>query len=261
MTSEESFGGLPVRHGISGAAPRTFNLRRSLGRLRTFIEVRSAIATHRTDWLLRLRFNRWARQGRGESMEQHHAPIAATIWERMQLCSHDRVLELGCGEGWACRLMANRAPSDCSFVGLDISGEMIRRAREKSHAFPNVSFHCGSARQIPSPDNYFTKVVSIEAFYYFERQDQVLRELFRVMRPAGQLYLLLCLFREDPKPKAWFEDVALPVHNRGISEYEDMLARAGWVDVHSQVFDFRTQNSARRDAHDRPLLLSARKPL
>lgn len=250
-----------MQGGVSGAASRPFNLRRSLGRLRTFIEVRSALATRRTDWLLRLRFNRWARQGRGESMEQHHGRIAETIWERMELCSKDRVLELGCGEGWACRLMANRAPSDCSFVGLDISREMIRRAWEKSRDFPNVSFHCGSAHRIPVPGNYFNKVVSIEAFYYFEHQDQVLRELFRVIQPGGQLYLLLCLFREDPKPKTWFDDVALPVHNRAISEYEEMLLRTGWVDVNSQVFDFGTQNSAQRDAHDRPLLLSARKPL
>jgi hypothetical protein len=68
------------------------------------------------------------------------------------------------------------------------------------------------------------------------------------------------LFQEDPQPKAWFDDVALPVHNRSISEYEDMLSRTGWIDVVSEVFDFRTEKSAKRDAHDRPLLIMARKP-
>ena len=236
---------------------RMFNIRRSLGRLRSFVEIRLALATHGTDWLLQRRFNRWAKHGRGESMEQHHARIAETIWERMELSSTDRILDLGCGEGWACRLVARRVPQGCLVVGLDISDEMIRRAREKSHSLPNVSYHCGQAHCIPRRANYFSKIISIESFYYFERQDQVLRELLRVMQPGGQLYLLLCLFQDDPQPKTWFDDVALPVHNRSICEYEDMLRRTGWTNVVSQVFDFRM---GKRDAHDRPLLLTAKKP-
>ena len=239
---------------------RPFSLRRSLGRLRTFVEIRWAQATFGTDWLLQRRFNRWARRGRGESMERHHARIAETIWERMELSSSDRILDLGCGEGWACRLMARRAPGGCLIAGLDISDEMIRRAREKSHSLSNVSYHCGQAHCIPRRENYFSKIISIESFYYFERQDQVLRELFRVMQPGGQIYLLLCLFQEDPQPKTWFDDVALPVHNRSISEYEDMMRRTGWIDVVAEVFDFRTDNTGKRDAHDRPLLIMARKP-
>lgn len=242
----------------SPVGSRPFSLHRSLGAVRAFIEIRWALATHGTDALLRRRFNRWARQGRGQSMEQHHTAIAETIWEKMELCAEDRILELGCGEGWACRLMAHRAPR-CSVVGIDISDEMIRRAREKSHSVPNVSYHCCQAHHIPSPDKYFKKAISIEAFYYFERQEQVLRELSRVMEPGGQLYLLMCLYQEDPKTKGWYEDIRVPVHNRSISEYEDMLQREGWTDVRSRVFEFRTDPSGKRDEHDRPLLVTARK--
>ncbi len=237
---------------------RPFNLRRSLGNLAKSIELRWALATDDTDSLLRRRFNRWARQGRGESMEQHHTPIAEAMWDRMELGPEDRILELGCGEGWACRLMAHRAGPGCSVVGIDISDEMIGRARDKSRSQANVSFHCGSAEKIPCADGYFTKVVSIEAFYYFERQDEVLRELRRVVKPGGQIYLLMCLYRDDPKGESWFEDVGLPVHNRSVSEYEAMLKQAGWVGIDAEVFEFST--GGKRDAHDRPLLVTARKP-
>jgi|SRR5579859_1107300 len=241
-------------------ASRPFNLRRALGTLAKSIELRWALATHDTDSLLRRRFNRWARQGRGESMEQHHAPMAEAMCARMELGAKDRILELGCGEGWACRLMADRAGPASSVVGIDISNEMICRAWEKSRSFPNLTYHCGSAEQIPGRDDYFTKVVSIEAFYYFERQEQVLRELRRVVKPGGQLYLLMCLYRDDPQTKSWFEDVGLPVHNRSRTEYEDMLRRAGWVDVNSEVIEFRTDPFGKRDAHDRALLVAAMKP-
>src|SRR5579875_796432 len=236
-------------------------LRSGLRQLHSGMELRWALATHQTDWLLRRRFNRWARDGRGESMERHHSRIAGTIWERMELHSTVRVLDIGCGQGWALRLIARRAPEECVLVGLDISDEMIRLARESSHSYSNMRFHCGQAQNIPEPDSYFTKIISIEAFYYFERPEDVLRELFRVAQPGGELYLLICFFQEDPKPEAWFKDIRLPVHNRAIPEYENMLRRSGWTRIVSEVFDFRAEISGEQDeAHERPLLLMAMKP-
>lgn len=235
-------------------------IRRLLRKLWCYGEMRWASATHGTDSLLRRRFNRWAKQGRGESMERDHAPIAGTIWERMELLAEDRILDLGCGEGWACRLLAQRAPQGCLIMGVDISDEMIRLGREKSRTFSNVSYHCGQAEEIPIRNDYFTKIVSIEAFYYFQRQDEVLRELFRIMQPGGQLYLLLCLFEDDPKDRKWFDDVGLPVHSRAIHEYKSMLEQGGWSDVDCRVFNFRSSVFSRPDSHDCPLLITARKP-
>lgn len=235
-------------------------VRRSLGRLRSYVEIQWALVTHRTDRLLRRGFNRWARHGRGESMERDHARIAETIWQRMQLSASDRILDLGCGQGWACRRLAERAPEGCVIMGVDISDEMIRRAREKSRAFANVTYHCGKADQIPKVSGYFTKIMSIEAFYYFERQDEVLRELLRVMQPGGQLYLLLCLFEDDLKSPKWVKDIGLPVQNRTPREYEDMLQGEGWISVDCRVFDFRPNPGMQPDAHDRALLITAQKP-
>ena len=187
--------------------------------------------------------------------------MAETIWERTELSAADRILDLGCGEGWACRILAGRAPQGCLIMGLDISDEMIHLAREKSRAFSSVSFHCGPAEEIPTPGDYFTKIVSIEAFYYFQRQDEVLQELFRVMQPGGKLYLLVCLFEDDPMHQSWRANIGLPVNNRTVHEYKNMLERGGWIDVDCGVFNFRSNPSAQPDPHDSPLLITARKPL
>jgi arsenite methyltransferase len=247
--------GNPAERGAKGWLMR---VRRPLRTLWCYVEMRWALATHGTDRLLRRRFNRWARLGRGETMARNHARIAETIWERMELSAADRILDLGCGEGWACRLLAQRAPQECLIMGVDISDQMIRLAREKSRAFSNVSYRCGQAEQIPTPSDYFTKIVSIEAFYYFEQQDEVLRELFRIMRPGGQLYLLLCLFEGDQNRK-WLEDASLPVHNLAVHEYKHMLQRNGWIGVDCRVFNFKSNPSAQPDYHDCPLLITARK--
>ena len=79
-------------------------------------------------------------------------------------------------------------PAGCGqVVGLDISDEMIARARETSRDFENLLFVWGSAEQIPWEENYFDKALSIEAFYYFPDQERVLSELLRVMAPNAEV--------------------------------------------------------------------------
>src|SRR5437773_12334377 len=91
---------------------------------------------------LQQEFNRWAAEGRGEEMERHHLPITAPVLELMQLQPADRVLDLGCGAGWATRLLAARVPQGKA-TGVDISDELIRRARQQSADFSNIDFAFG----------------------------------------------------------------------------------------------------------------------
>src|SRR5690349_9581380 len=94
------------------------------------------------DDLLRQEFNRWAEAGRGEEMERHHLDITEKTIRMMELGPGQRVLDLGCGAGWAtrilARLVAGGTDSFGQVVGLDISDEMIRRARAASRDFENV---------------------------------------------------------------------------------------------------------------------------
>ena len=50
---------------------------------------------------LRLEFNDWARAGKGESMERGHRPVGEQAIDRMQIPPDARVLDVGCGSGWA----------------------------------------------------------------------------------------------------------------------------------------------------------------
>ncbi len=92
------------------------------------------------DEKLQREFNRWAQEGEGEKMEHHHLNITEKTIRLMDLRTGERVLDLGCGSGWATRLLA-RLVSDGpegfgQVVGLDVSDEMIRQAR--GGAFPRA---------------------------------------------------------------------------------------------------------------------------
>src|SRR6266852_1237549 len=55
------------------------------------------------DIRLRRELNRWAENELGESMGLDHLWLAERIIPKMNLSSGDRMLDLGCGDGWACR--------------------------------------------------------------------------------------------------------------------------------------------------------------
>ncbi len=126
------------------------------------------------DERLRQEFNQWAEQGRGEEMESHHISITQQTLALMELKPGDRVLDLGCGAGWASRLMADAVANGDKpgqVIGLDVSDEMIRRARAASTTYDNLMFVVGSAQQIPWEENFFDKVLSVESFYYYADQE------------------------------------------------------------------------------------------
>jgi ubiquinone/menaquinone biosynthesis C-methylase UbiE len=185
--------------------------------------------------LLQQEFNRWADNGEGAKMERHHFDITEKTIRLMDLRPEERILDLGCGSGWATRLlarMAGKAPPDSSqVVGVDISDEMIRQARDDSKEFDKVTFVVGSAAQIPWEENYFDKVLSVESFYYYSDQDRALDELFRVMAPQGRLFILINLYQDNPYSLQWVPKLKVPVHIRSAAEYVEVLKKHAFENV------------------------------
>jgi arsenite methyltransferase len=195
-----------------------------------------------SDERLRQEFNRWADGGEGAKMERHHLDITGKAIRRMDLRPGQRILDLGCGSGWATRLLA-RAIYDATrgsgqVVGIDISDEMIRQARDESKDLGNVSFVVGSAANLPWEAGFFDKVLSVESFYYYPDQDLSLDELFRVMAPQGRLFILINLYKDNPYSLQWVPKLKVPVHIRSAQEYTELLEKHGFENVeYAQIPD------------------------
>lgn len=221
----------------------------------------SRIRREPLDSRLRLFFDFWAENHKGERMERDHLSLTAKTIERMGLSPGDRVLDLGCGEGLASRLISARL-TGCPHrvLGIDISDEMLRRARAKSNHLPQVDFISGSAEHIPCQDGVFTKVLSVEAFYYFGNQERVLEELCRVLVPLGWLFLVICHYADYAQSINIKNKVQVPVHIRSATEYKAMMQQRGWEQIEAEELILQPQMGSQHRGHDRALLLIAQRP-
>ena len=187
---------------------------------------------------LQQEFNRWAEKGEGEKMQQHHLDITEKTIRLMDLRPGERVLDLGCGSGWATRMLARlvaEGPEGFGqVVGIDISDEMIRQARTESKNFENILYVWGSAQQIPWEENFFDKMLSVESFYYYPDQDRALAELFRVMAPRGRMFILINLYSNNPYSLQWVDKLKVPVHVRSSAEYIELLKKHAFENVEAR---------------------------
>jgi ubiquinone/menaquinone biosynthesis C-methylase UbiE len=113
--------------------------------------------------------------------------IEATVREtlaRLSLRPEERLLDVGCGTGALLQALAARHPA-VRLCGIDPVPEMLAEARRKLP--PEVELREGWAEQLPFENGRFDVVVSCNVFHYVRQPVAALREMGRVLAPAGRL--------------------------------------------------------------------------
>ena len=189
------------------------------------------------DERLRLEFNEWARAGRGEGMEKGHRPVGQQAIELMRVPADARVLDVGCGSGWATRLLAESAVNG-RVTGIDISDEMIAMARETSRSFGKVEFQVASAENLPFANGEFTHAFSMESLYYYANIPAALKEIHRVLQPGGLFVTVIDLYEENKPSHQWVDQLKVPVQLLSVSAYSSLFSAAGFTNIRDQrLFD------------------------
>jgi ubiquinone/menaquinone biosynthesis C-methylase UbiE len=163
-------------------------------------------------------------------MERVHRPVGEQAITRMRVGRKARVLDLGCGSGWATRLLAEQAPEG-SVIGIDIADEMVLTARDASAGFRNVEFRIASAEKLPYEDRYFSHAFSMESLYYYEDMERALHEVHRVLEPNGLFVTVVDLYEENEPSRLWINQLKVPVHFLSIAQYRALFEQAGFVNI------------------------------
>ena len=146
----------------------------------------------------------------------------------------ETVVDLGAGAGFDCFLAAERVGSTGRVVGVDMTPEMVERARAnqaKSDA-DNVEFRLGEIEALPVGDGVADAVISNCVLNLSADRPRVLAEALRVLKPGGRLMISdLVSEMEAPAFVASSKDSLVGCLPVLVSEYERELAAAGFAEI------------------------------
>lgn len=99
------------------------------------------------------------------------------------------VLDVGSGAGIDTFLAARKVAPTGRVIGLDMTPEMLERARanQKALGLTNVEFREGVMENIPLPESSVDVVISNGVINLSTEKGQTFRELYRVLKPGGRL--------------------------------------------------------------------------
>jgi arsenite methyltransferase len=157
------------------------------------------------------------------------------------------VLDLGCGGGLDLYFYAKAIGSKGKIYGLDISEDMVNRAKEnmKKTKMENVEIHRGESDNLPFNNNLFDVVASNGIYNLSPNKEKVMKEVYRVLKPEGrtvfcEIVLKEPLSTEERKSHSdWFRCIggALPE-----KEFLALMDKIGFKDIEviSKVRNART---------------------
>ncbi|MCL2657376.1 MAG: arsenite methyltransferase [Betaproteobacteria bacterium] len=167
-----------------------------------------------------------------------------------ELAPGEVVLDLGSGGGIDVLLSARRVGPSGKAYGLDMTDEMLALARENQRkaGVTNVEFLKGEIEHIPLPDNSVDVVISNCVINLSADKDQVLREVFRVLKPGGRFAVSDIVTRgEMPEQlrgdmQLWAGCIAGALQD---TDYTAKLAAAGFKQIGIEPTRIYTAEDAR----------------
>jgi arsenite methyltransferase len=148
----------------------------------------------------------------------------------------ETVLDLGAGPGFDCFLAARRVGETGRVIGVDMTPEMLARARENAQKgdYRNVEFRLGEIEHLPVADNSVDVILSNCVINLSIDKPQVFREAFRVLKRGGRLMISDTVLLK-PLPEILQRSVAAYVGcvsgAMRRQEYIDTVEAAGFKDV------------------------------
>lgn len=172
-------------------------------------------------------------------MRISHKPHIKKAIQCLNIPPDCRILDVGCGSGWAVYQMSRYAIKG-RLIGIDISPAMVAKATRSYGKPGRVTFMHGEAERIPLADNAVDLVVSFESVFFWPDLYKALTEIHRVLTPGGRVVIFTGIY-EGMKlqrfklriSRFFVSDIAILV--RKAQEYKAVFTDTGFSEVSHKI--------------------------
>lgn len=112
---------------------------------------------------------------------------ARKILDGLDLCGKNKIIDLGCGDGFYLYLLNNLYP-ELNLTGFDHDQIVLKNAR-KNIKTNRIKLIKGNISKMPFKKNSFQKAIITEVLEHIDDDKQALDEIYRILKPGGVLVL------------------------------------------------------------------------
>jgi len=187
-------------------------------------------------------YNSWAMDGRDVVMEVTHRTAFDEMWEKVgaELDAGFTVVDAGCGNGWAARLMAQHEQCE-GVTAVDAAALMIEKAgqsheRELEALDPElemaeVRYEVGDV-ETWFPEEPVDVTFFGETLYLLEDPSGSLQHVVNSwLKPGGRVMASLDCYKENKLSHTWEEDLGVEMHCYGEKDWKGIFKQAGLDNV------------------------------
>jgi SAM-dependent methyltransferase len=148
----------------------------------------------------------------------------------------ETVIDLGSGAGFDCFLAADKVGSKGKIIGIDMTPEMIGKARENARKsnIKNVEFRIGEIENLPVTDCTADVIISNCVINLSPDKEKVFKEANRVLKPGGRI-MVSDIVLEKQLPKSVRNNISAYVSciSGAIlkDDYLNIIKKAGFTDI------------------------------
>ncbi|MCI5065003.1 metalloregulator ArsR/SmtB family transcription factor [bacterium] len=141
------------------------------------------------------------------------------------------LLEVGCGSGM---LLKQLLPRSGDTIGVDYSEAMIQEARENLCSSPSsaVDLRLGYLEHLPIGDETINCALACMVFHHIAEPREALKDIARVLRPCGELYIIDLVEHEQEVMRERYADLWLGFQTE---TFKGWVAQSGFHEVNVEV--------------------------
>jgi SAM-dependent methyltransferase len=167
-------------------------------------------------------------------MNKSHSRLTDWGLQHIRIETAFTVLDVGCGGGRTIQKLAAIA-TDGKVFGVDYAAGSVAASRAKNAGLireGRVEVKQASVSHLPFDDAQFDVVTAIETQYYWSDLTEDMREILRVLKPAGTLAIILETYRKGARDKVLGPAMKLiGGANLSVEEQRQLFAEAGYTDI------------------------------